>query len=221
MKMVSLVCVVCDKAFEKQKKEFVRQVKNGRNEKDFCCGPKCGSIFANKDNKLPIIKIKKNCEFCKKEFTQKVKQGHEGRKFCKSSCASSGSVTEKRRAMAKISGKRNSAITMHSIMGVEIRAKGLRKREAWKYKKIQAALNKKGVNFISEYPLIGTKYIFDLALVDSKIFIEFDSKYHKNKRQLPVDEDKEKMAKEHGWAVIRKSMQSGKAVDVNLIKEFI
>jgi len=103
-------------------------------------------------------------------------------------------VTEKRRAKAKIIGRQNLPTSVEDI------ARTLRKREAWKYAEIKKLLDWKGI--VYEFEWVIGPYIFDLALVNKDILIEFDGPYHSGK-QLEADEEKKKYAEKRGWKVVR------------------
>lgn len=42
-----LICAWCDKIFNKQKSEYNRQVRNGRNRDHFFCGLSCSALYGN------------------------------------------------------------------------------------------------------------------------------------------------------------------------------
>lgn len=73
------------------------------------------------------------------------------------------------------------------------------------------------MNVAYEFEYLVDKYIFDLALFDYKIFIEFDSDYHNSTDQQIIDMDKEQTAQRIGWKVIHISTDSNKVIDVSLI----
>jgi very-short-patch-repair endonuclease len=79
----------------------------------------------------------------------------------------------------------------------------LKLRESWKYAALRDVLSARPHEF--EFELDG--YVFDLALLDVHILVEFDGPYHTGD-QLKVDARKEEVARAHGFLVVRRSVQS-------------
>ena len=184
-------CFWCEKEFNILKKEYTRQIKRGREY--FFCSLSCSVQYTNSKRLDLRKKIKKVCPQCHKSF--ETMSGSKESTFCSRSCASAGSVTEKRRKMGKI----NSKFLPHTIEQI---AKGLRRREWHKYKDIDKILNTLDIKHQFEYSMqeIG---IFDLAIFEQKILIELDGKYHNNLKQKKVDDNKDALAKIVGWDVVR------------------
>jgi len=124
-------------------------------------------------------------------------------------------VTNYRRNKAKIIGK----INCKHLHTPEVKSKGLRSREWWKYKKLHSYLEGKYVKHIFEFPL--DNYVFDLALVDKKILVEFDGPYHNSRQQQNLDEEKNQIAKEHGWKIFRIPLLSEKILPEKLSGRFV
>lgn len=82
-------------------------------------------------------------------------------------------------------------------------AETLRKREAWKYVLLKKRL--RGRKAIFEYPLGG--FVFDLALLDIQVLVEFDGPYHGDAAQQERDEAKEQVAKKHGFKLERRQVK--------------
>lgn len=85
------------------------------------------------------------------------------KRFCCRSCASKGSVNEKRRQAGKQAAKNNFTPETYGIKNIQ---NLLRLREAWKYEDIKKYLDNLNVNYEFEY--IIENYIYDLALIDKK-----------------------------------------------------
>lgn len=83
-------------------------------------------------------------------------------------------------------------------------ASSLRVREADKYTEIEKYLRLRGRNFVFEYHLPGTRRIYDIAILDYKIFIELDEKHHRN--DFWNDAEKDVIAGQQGWLVYRIDM---------------
>lgn len=194
---IKLKCAWCGKEFYLYAKEYDRQIRNGRDY--FFCSRTCVAKKRNKDRKFPIIL--KSCPVCKKEFWASTKK--KGATFCSRACASRGSVTELRRNKARESGLKNG--NSNNIGSIDSVANSLRVREAWKYSSIKNFLDKSNIRHQFEFPC--GSGIFDLALLDLKIFVEFDGPYHRNKTIEKIDNKKIIDAKNFGWNVIR--IQSG------------
>jgi very-short-patch-repair endonuclease len=58
--------------------------------------------------------------------------------------------------------------------------------------------------------------VFDLALFDAKVLIEFDGPYHHGS-QLGVDRTKEEVAANHGFVVIRREVRPATVIDPETI----
>jgi len=129
--------------------------------------------------------------------------------FCSRECASAGSVTELRRDTAK-------AIGISSGFGGITRA-GMLAREQWKYVLVGNRLNELRVRHEFEYQLPDTERFFDLALVDSRVFVEFDGPYHANVSQREDDEEKDKIAAAAGWKVVRIQVKQASVIDADAV----
>jgi very-short-patch-repair endonuclease len=203
--IVELNCAWCNNKFELYKREYDRQIRSGRTY--FFCSLSCVAKKRNASKKLPIIE--KICPVCKTPFFASTKK--KGATFCSRSCASRGSVTEYRKSKASEMGKKNNKY-VHSN---DVLAIGLRTRESWKYSLIKDFLEKSNIRYQFEFPC--GSGIFDLALLDLKLFIEFDGLYHTSKIQKEIDDKKVMEAKSFGWNVVRISCNAGQIIDPNLI----
>lgn len=96
-------------------------------------------------------------------------------------------------------------------------AETLKQREAWKYVALKKALLKKGREFEFEYQI--KNFIFDLALLDSKILIEFDGQDHKSKQQQSIDSKKRETAETAGFHVVHRNIQPMTIIDPSIITE--
>lgn len=205
--MIERECSWCRVKFYIQEKEYTRQIKKGRIE--FFCSRSCAAYASNlrRFHKERFIEVK--CEFCGKLFI--ANNNTKKQRFCCRSHASAGSITERRLKAARQVGKTSS----NNFTIIDI-ANGLRKREAWKYKKLNEWLIKKNQSFEFEY-VIGN-YVFDLALPDKKILIEFDGIYHSSANQVQIDSKKDNIAISEGWRVIRAYTTSGKEIEIEAIR---
>ena len=78
----------------------------------------------------------------------------------------------------------------------------LKLREGWKYRQLEVYLN--GRQFEFEYKI--DKFIYDLALLDSLIVVEFDGPYHAGDAQQRIDAIKEDIARKAGFTLVRRSV---------------
>lgn len=128
------------------------------------------------------------------------------------SCASKGSVTDKRRNCAR-------KISLKSKKNLISVSQTLKRREAWKYVKL-----KKLLTFLEEpYEFekeIG-KYVFDLALIERKILIEFDGDDHSTPFQKKKDRIRDKFAKKKGWKVKRVSVKANLIIPVEILYDIL
>lgn len=128
-------------------------------------------------------------------------------KHCSRACASKYSMTAVRR---KAQRKAGLAHTENLLTQAEV----LRKRERWKYAALAAVLRGRSHQF--EYELEG--YVFDLALTSDKILVEFDGPYHLGPRQLVRDRKKEKIAKKHGFRLVRRTVLPASVIGAETIR---
>lgn len=103
-------------------------------------------------------------------------------------------MTKKRLAGNRLGGLKNRANLIDA-------AAALRLREGWKYVAIERSLRQAKRKFQFEYAV--KKWVFDLALLDTKTLVEFDGPYHSGKAQLLVDREKDRDATKMGFRVIR------------------
>ena len=79
----------------------------------------------------------------------------------------------------------------------------LRLREGWKYEALRGALA--GRQHVFEYPVADR--VFDLALLDTRVLVEFDGPYH---RFITADDAaKDALAAANGFKVVRRHVEPG------------
>ena len=195
-----LQCGFCGERFEREKGEINRQRKKGRQE--FFCSLSCGAKYSNAKRDDLRVEITKICPVCTTEF--KTMTGCKSSTFCSRVCASKGSLTEKRLKAEKEAGlsHRDNLISAHESLHI---------RECWKYEKLKSFLSVLKESYEFEYPM--GSYVYDLALVDRKIFIEFDGTYHSGSKQKEVDEQKNLCAKISGWEIYRIDVKPNTVID--------
>lgn len=195
MASISLVCSWCGNDFKLRIAEFNRRSKLGK-KRFFCC--RSCAIYhqheASGNNRVPVTKT---CQYCRSKF--QTMSGAKASSHCSRDCASAGSVTPKRLAAARASGKKH----VSNINTIQSIADALRAREWRKYVKLDAYLKRRKIAHVFEFSLPRTRYIFDLALTDLKVLIEFDGSDHKDPRQVRVDNRRDRLAKKRGWRVAR------------------
>ena len=86
-------------------------------------------------------------------------------------------------------------------------AETLKRREAWKYAALKEVLA--GRRFEFEYEVEG--FVFDLALLDTMVLVEFDGAYHRG-GQLETDVRKEEVAKGAGFMIVRREVEAATVV---------
>ncbi len=97
-------------------------------------------------------------------------------------------------------------------------AKGLRKREGWKYVKLATYLVSLGIRHQFEFVI--DNYSFDLALLDNKLLIEFDGSYHRGSKQLTLDNEKTATAVRAGYKVERIVVYNNVVIPVKVVQPF-
>jgi very-short-patch-repair endonuclease len=194
MKMLKMGCAWCGKSFESYKGEVTRWLKQGRDY--FFCSRSCGTAHSNEVSGKKQRPLEKVCPVCTQTFLTHTGKGEST--FCSRSCASRGSVTPLRRQRAAESGKKNL-----KTGGIKISAAQLYAREKWKYESLEKFLIKSKVPYQFEFYFTGGKYVFDLALLNKNLLIEFDGRYHEGSIQRKEDKKKDREAIDRGWRVVR------------------
>lgn len=213
MKEIEIICAYCGKPFMKRAAEIRRQQKKGRTE--FFCSQSCGAKYKNASKKKPTIE--KICPVCGASFTTTLKV-KENKTFCSRSCASKGSVTEYRRSKAREMG----AILTEKYRGNVHSVKRLMEvREADKNKLLKEFLENLNIPYEFEYILEGKLY--DLAILNKNILIEFDGEDHKHSQGACFKNDSEKnaIAAAHGWDLIRIPVEANTIIQPELIRELL
>jgi len=90
----------------------------------------------------------------------------------------------------------------------------LKLREGWKYAALERQLAGREYEF--EYELGG--YVFDLALLDRGVLVEFDGPYHEGGAQAEVDEAKDEAAEAAGFIVVRRPVQPAVVISPTTIR---
>lgn len=179
-----VTCFHCGARFLKDNREVNRALRLGRNH--FCSCACSGAKNAEFTRAKEIVL----CCPCGKRFTTTTKA--KAAKHCSRACASKFSMNEERREAQRAAGKASE----NRISPAE----ALKKREAWKYTSLEQALLGRRHKF--EYELDG--HVFDLALLDTGILVEFDGPYHEGKGQRRLDKKKEVAAARNGFVVVRR-----------------
>jgi len=92
--------------------------------------------------------------------------------------------------------------------------RALKKREAWKYDLVKQALGTRPHEFEHR---VG-KYIFDLALLDTKVLVEFDGGDHNQPFQKRLDAKKDQATKKKGFLIVRRPVASVTVIDPSTIE---
>ncbi len=201
--MPILKCSWCNNDFHIREAEYNRQIRNGRLY--FFCNRSCAAKKNNASRPNRRIEIEKVCPHCKKKFITQT--GCKSATFCSRSCASAGSMSEKRREAQHKGGK-------DKIKNLIPPEETLRLRKMWKYTKLKSFLKFCDEPFEFEFRL--GNFIFDLALPNRCIFVEFDGLYH-NGKQSKIDFEKDQYAKQNDWKVIRKKVQNNTVINPDII----
>lgn len=211
MKTTDIYCGWCGALSRKAKSEIDRQLKKGRAV--FFCNNSCSGYYvrAIKDKPRQQGKV---CLFCNKEFITGV--GKAERTFCSRGCASSGSVTEVRKEAARKAFKLNGLKCNTSVAGV---ANMMKKREAFRYQKLLAYLDGKIIKHEFEKPI--DRFVYDLVIEDSKLIFEFDeARSYAGVKQADIDAEKDKMAQQHGYKIVRIPVNPKEIIDHCLISSY-
>ena len=186
-KTITVICADCGENVEKPRKEYNRSTRLRRR---FFCNAKCAGSGVNESKKAEIIDRK--CLYCGKIFSSRLTAKGSKVVFCSRECASAGSVTDCRRRGNALGGRLSVGNLLPAWMT-------LKKREAHKYVLLEPELSSVSHEF--EYAL--GNFVFDLALPEHRILVEFDGEYHHDPAQAKVDHGKDIFAAEQGFSVIR------------------
>jgi very-short-patch-repair endonuclease len=193
-----VTCFHCGARFLKDNREINRALHLGRNH---LCSSRCsGAKNAEFARAKEIVLL---CP-CGKRFTTTTKT--KAAKHCSRGCASKFSMSEERREAQKAAGRASE----NHISPAET----LKKREAWKYAVLREALGDRSHEF--EFELEG--YVFDLALFDENVLVEFDGPYHRGKSQRVQDRRKEAAAARNGFVLVRRRVLPTVVIDVATIE---
>lgn len=211
---IKIICSYCGNESLKEKKEIERRIRIGK--KYFFCSISCGASFSNLHREGHRVEVEKICPYCKNSFI--TLSGCKSKTFCSSSCAALGSVTP-----AVIDGRKRGGAAAAKLQPYSVRLKSaqniLAKREAWKYEKIKTFLESFNINHQFEFKI--ENFIFDLALIDKKILIEFDAKDHHGKTQKITDNKKDLIATSQGWIIYRKEVKPKTIINPELLYDFV
>jgi very-short-patch-repair endonuclease len=202
MSKVKVVCFLCNKPVEKLVTEVNRNIRLGRQ---MFCSLSC--VAKQRNSSIKSKEFILNCLCCGKQFKTSTKK--KSAKHCSRSCASKNSVTDKRRETARRLG-----VESNNLISVD---EALKKREAWKYAALKDVLVDRAYEF--EYPLGG--YVYDLALFDDKILIEFDGPNHADVAQKQIDDKKDSVAISHGFFVVRRSVAKVAVISPEILEGLI
>lgn len=190
MALVEIICVGCGKTVQKPVGEVIRSRKLGRR---LFCSCSCAATTGNLSKRS--VEVVKTCPVCGVSF--KSSTGRRAKSFCSRSCASKGSMNEDRREAQRQAGR-------EKIQNLLSPAETLRLRESWKYTALREVLSENGRDFEFEYEL--GEYVFDLALLDTRVVVEFDGDYHRG-QQIQVDDLKDRAAMDAGFTVVRRAVE--------------
>jgi len=206
MKRVEVVCSVCGTVVLRRAAEVYRSRRLGRPT---FCSLTCCAVARNSRRRAKELVVP--CPTCKKMFKTTTKK--KAKKFCSRSCATLGSETEKRRAGRRQGGLTSFRLGVGHIISP---AETLRRREAWKYVAVERYLLDKERKFQFEYEIGGK--VFDLALLDVNVLVEFDGPYHKPACQQKDDARKEAIARSHGYTVVRRPVPPMVVIDPSAVE---
>jgi very-short-patch-repair endonuclease len=191
-------CAHCGAIFFKDNREVKRSNKLGKGH--FCtrsCSAKAAATTTRKVEQVFTCP-------CGKTFVSTSKA--KAMKHCSRSCASHYSMNEERREAQRQSGVAQ-AVNLIST------DEALRRRERWKYAALEEALVGRPHQF--EYPLENS--VFDLALLDVRVLVEFDGPEHLGPVQRVRDDAKDALASRHGFLVVRRPVEPVTIIDPSTI----
>lgn len=202
MALTEVQCSRCKAVHKKENKEINRATRQG---KALFCSRSCAAKTGNAERCATEMRIL--CPSCGISFLTSTHS--RAKKHCSRSCASRASMNESRRDAQRRSGLTTCAKNLISSADM------LRRREAWKYEEVKAFLLSQKREFKFEYTVGGG--IFDLALTDRKVLVEFDGPYHRDRTQIAKDEIKAAAAQQEGFTVVRRIVSASSVIPASLI----
>lgn len=192
-RFTTLICLECSKEFQKETKEVKRRVKAGKTE--FFCSISCSTSYRMRVTGVTYPSVDSTCPTCGRGFTTTL--APKAPRHCSQSCANTNRTRE------ATPGRRAGGLAhVDNLLGVHVQAAGLRSREGWKYQGMASVLTQLGVSHTFEFPL--DPYIYDLALHDAKILVEFDGPDHTYSTEVQaLDVLKTEHALQQGWRLER------------------
>lgn len=197
---VAVSCWRCGVTVQKDAGEVNRSRRLGRN---LFCSRSCSALSANESKRS--VEFEMPCPVCGVVFTTTTH--NKAKRHCSRACASRGSMTDHRRAAQREAGLRH-AKNLSRAQSVALKA-----REAWKYAALKKALGSRRHEF--EFKL--GRFVFDLALFDERVLVEFDGPYHQSAEQQEIDAKKDRLARRHGFRVERRRVRRAVVIDPETI----
>lgn len=187
MKTTVLQCSHCGSSFEKELKEVTRQRKVKGEETPFFCNMTCHGLYR------VIPPVTKVCP-CGQQFETSSGSSH-----CSRSCTTIYTMTPDR-LNAIIEANKKTRFVTGSLNTSD---DGLRVREWDKYDTIHQMLSGLSIPHLFEYHIPGTHCVYDLALFDMWVLVEFDEPHHRKQKARDRDDEKDLVARQNGWSVFR------------------
>jgi len=117
-------------------------------------------------------------------------------------------MTDERRAAQRLGG-------LSQVRNLLSTAETLRRREAWKYARLERVLQRGNRRYAFEFRI--GRFIYDLALLDTKTLVEFDGPEHSAPRQVAIDEKKDRLARKRGFIIERRVVDRNALLSPRLI----
>lgn len=207
MSKVENKCDYCGNVHFIELGEYTYWSRRGRTK--FFCSRSCSAKYNNQSRKTASIERTLTCPVCNKQFiTNKPYEVT----FCSRSCASKGSLTEHRLQRMSDGGRKSQSKCRSSAKSIQTL---LKKREDWKYANLRQFLD--CISECYEFEYLLDDYVFDLALPNKKLLIEFDGEYHRGCKQSEIDKRKSSAAVNSGWEVIRLSTKNDEVIDAKIL----
>jgi len=197
-----IICSLCGTSVEKENREINRARKKGRK---LYCSLACAAQAGNLPRRAKEIVL--TCPGCGKQF--KTTTHNKAKRHCSRSCASKASMSEDRRESQRAGG-------LQTVGNLLSPAETLKRREGWKYAALREALAESGRDFEFEFAL-GDR-VFDLALKDVGVLVEFDGPYHTAETQQDDDSDKDALAEAAGFTIVRRAVLPATVIDPDTLE---
>lgn len=129
-------------------------------------------------------------------------------------------MTEAKREKMREGGRKGRRNNKESLLIYQT-AKGIRRREDWKYAELREKLAAQHVEHTFEF-VLDDQGIFDLCLHNKRLLLEFDGPEHRGHKDVKArDKKKTELARRFGYRLVRIETRPGLALSSVVIEKVL